>query len=195
MRPSKKDLLGRAKSLMNPLRKLTVDGRARRNPINQPEKVEAVRRYSTGPRPAWVGHSIPIPKPGPKLVTEPHKVKKLTHGDFVCEITVNRKSNPMLFHYVVTRKDSPEILEWGQTISVHAAIARAKASLKRGMMKVTCRARWLPRINRKINRKRGQHSALNRVPFTGRAYPSWSSEHSCKVGWVRRSTWPSLFVQ
>jgi hypothetical protein len=131
MRPSKKELLAKAKSLMSPLRKLTVDGRARRNPVTQPEKIEVLRRYATGPMPAWVRHSLPVPRPGPKLATQPNNVKKLTHGDFVCEITVNRTSNPVLFHYVVTRKDSPEIVEWGQTISVHAAIARAKASLKR----------------------------------------------------------------
>ena len=117
---------------MNPLRKMAVEQRSRRNPINQPEKIEAVRRYSTGPKPAWVGHSIPIRKAGPRLVSEANnKVKKLIHGDFVCEITVNRNSNPVLFHYVVTKKDSPEILEWGQTVSVHAAIARGKVALKR----------------------------------------------------------------
>ena len=52
-------------------------------------------------------------------------------GDYVAEITVNRKSVPPLFHYIVTKKDSPEILEWGQTVSVHAANARARVALKR----------------------------------------------------------------
>jgi hypothetical protein len=55
----------------------------------------------------------------------------MVHGDFIAEITVNGKSNPVLFHYVVTRKDAAAILEWGQTMSVHAAIARAKVALKR----------------------------------------------------------------
>jgi hypothetical protein len=131
MRPSKKELLIKAKSLMSPLRTLTVNERPRRNLLNQPEKVEALRRHSTGPKPAWEGHAVPIPKSGPKLVEHASDVKKMVNGDFIVEITVNRKSNPVLFHYVVTRKGAPAILEWGQTMSVHAAIARAKVALKR----------------------------------------------------------------
>ena len=74
---------------------------------------------------------MPVTKSGPQLVQDPNKVQRVTHGDYEAEITVNRKSHPVLFHYILTKKDSPAILEWGQTISVHAAVAKAKAALKR----------------------------------------------------------------
>ena len=132
MRPSRKDLLKRARSLMNPLRRLAMDGRPKRSPIVEPLKEsKAKHRLVTGPKPAWQAHSAPVAKSGPQLVQDPNKVQKLSHGDYEAEITVNRKSHPVVFHYILTKKDSPAILEWGQTISVHAAVAKAKAALKR----------------------------------------------------------------
>lgn len=117
---------------MNPLRRLALESRPKRSPIVAPPKESKVKhRLVTGPKPAWHGHSAPVSKPGPLLVQDPNKVQKLTHGDYEAAITVNRKSHPVLFHYILTKKDSPAILEWGQTISVHAAIAKANAALKR----------------------------------------------------------------
>lgn len=117
---------------MNPLRRLAMDGRPKRSPIvAAPKEAKLKRRLVIGPKPAWQAHSAPVAKPGPQLVQDPNKVQKLTHGDYEAAITVNRKSHPVLFHYILTKKDSPAILEWGQTISVHAAVAKAKAALKR----------------------------------------------------------------
>ena len=109
-----------------------MDGRPKRNPIVAPPKEPKVKhRQIIGPKPAWQAHAAPIAKAGPQLVQDPNKVQTLTHGDYEAEITVNRKSHPVLFHYILTKKDSPAILEWGQTISVHAAVAKARSALKR----------------------------------------------------------------
>jgi hypothetical protein len=109
-----------------------MESRPKRSPIVAPPKEPKLKhRLVTGPKPAWQPHSAPVSKPGPQLVQDPNKVHKLTHGDYEAAITVNRKSHPVLFHYILTKKDSPAILEWGQTISVHAALAKAKAALKR----------------------------------------------------------------
>ena len=133
MRPSKKDLLNRVRSIMNPLRRLALESRPKRSPLVAKPKPAAKKHHHTGPKPAWHSQPVPIPhaKSGPRLVPDPNKVQKLTQGDYEAAITVNRKSQPVLFHYVVTKKDSPEILEWGQTVSVHAAIGKAKVALKR----------------------------------------------------------------
>jgi hypothetical protein len=131
MRPSNKDLFKRARSFMNPLRRLALESRPKRSPIVAPPKESKKHRLFTGPKPAWQAHPAPVAKPGPQLVQDPNKVQKLTHGDYEAAITVNRKSHPVLFHYILTKKDSPAILEWGQTISVHAAVAKSKAALKR----------------------------------------------------------------
>ena len=132
MRPSNKDLLKRARSFMNPLRRLALESRSKRTPVVAPRKESKLKhRLVTGPKPPWHAHSVPVSKPGPQLVQDPNKVQKLTHGDYEAAITINRKSHPVLFHYILIKKDSPAILEWGQTISVHAAVAKAKAALKR----------------------------------------------------------------
>ena len=133
MRPSKKAIAQRVRSVMNPLRRLAMAGRPKRSPIVVPpaSKGTAKKHHPLGPKPAWHNHPVPIRKTGPQLVQDPHKVQKIANGDFEAEITVNRKTHPVLFHYIVTKKDSPAILEWGQTVSVHAAIAKAKAAVKR----------------------------------------------------------------
>jgi len=118
---------------MNPLRRLAIEGRPKRSPIvDAPAKKRPSKKHHPlGPKPAWANHPVPIRKTGPQLVQDPHKVQKIANGDYEAEITVNRRSHPVLFHYLVTKKDSPAILEWGQTISVHAAVAKAKAAVKR----------------------------------------------------------------
>lgn len=116
---------------MSPLRKLAMEERPKRNPIHVPEKQVKAKRLVTGPRAAWVKPRIPVPKTGPRLVQDANKVHKIVQGDYVAEVTVNRNSTPELFHYLVVKKDSPAILEWGQTISVHAAVHKAKLTLKR----------------------------------------------------------------
>lgn len=132
MPSSRKALLNKVHSFMNPLRRLALDSRPKRNLLVTKPKPDAKKKHPVvGPKPAWHPHPVPVGRPGPSLVLDPNKVKKLTQGDYVAEITVNRKSAPVLFHYLVVKKDSPEILEWGQTVSVHAAIAKAKSALRR----------------------------------------------------------------
>lgn len=131
MRIHKKDLLSKAVRFVNPLRKLAMDGLLKRNPIVAPPKESKPKpRVTTGPKPAWLGTTLPIAK-GPRLVTDSNKVRKLVQGDYIAEVSFSRNSTPQLFHYLVVKKDSPEILEWGQAISVHAAVAKAKSALQR----------------------------------------------------------------
>ena len=63
----------------------------------------------------------------PKLVKLPKAEAKtlvkrtLTIGDFLAELYVDTKSNPPLYHYIVTRKDSADIIAWGQEASAEIA--------------------------------------------------------------------------
>jgi hypothetical protein len=130
---ARKSVLNKIRQVMNPLRRMALESRPKRNPILTKPKGTAKKHHPVGPKPAWQNHPVPISKSGPQLVHDPKKVQRIMHGDYEAEITVNRKSHPVLFHYLVTKKDSPEILEWGQTVSVHAAISKAKSALKRLM--------------------------------------------------------------
>jgi hypothetical protein len=49
----------------------------------------------------------------------------LQRGGFTAELYLDRKSSPPIYHYVVTRKDSAEIIAWGQVLSKAEAEAQA----------------------------------------------------------------------
>jgi hypothetical protein len=138
----KKDLLERlrvasttGKLLGSPLRRLTIANRTQRDePIRR--KVEgkngqSAKHLRTGPRPAWHRPLVPIRRPGQSDAIKVNNVRRITQGDFIAEITVNRETKPQLFHYVITRKGHAEILEWGQAVSVYAAESRARIALRR----------------------------------------------------------------
>lgn len=128
---ARKTVVNKIRQVMNPLRRMALESRPKRNPILAEPKGTAKKHHPVGPKPAWQNHPVPMPKPRPQLVNDPNQVQRISQGDYEAEITVNRKSHPVLFHYLVTKKDSPEILEWGQTVSVHAALSKAKSALKR----------------------------------------------------------------
>lgn len=48
----------------------------------------------------------------------------------VADIVSNESVTPPVFHFIVTRKDSPEIIYWGQASSHDEAIEGASAMLK-----------------------------------------------------------------
>jgi len=61
--------------------------------------------------------------------------KKLTEiiiGGFAAHLYVNRRVNPPVYHYIVSRSrlDEPETLDWGQTDSLQAAEREARKCLK-----------------------------------------------------------------
>ena len=60
---------------------------------------------------------IEFPKAKAKSLTK----RTLAVGDYLAELYVDTRSAPPLYHYIVTRKDSAEILGWGQERSVEAA--------------------------------------------------------------------------
>jgi hypothetical protein len=60
---------------------------------------------------------IEFPKAKAKSLTK----RTLAVGDYLAELYVDARSVPPLYHYIVTRKDSAEILGWGQERSVEAA--------------------------------------------------------------------------
>ena len=41
----------------------------------------------------------------------------LGHGVYSAELFFDPKTDPPIYHYIVTRKDSAEILAWGQALS------------------------------------------------------------------------------
>lgn len=133
MRRPNRELIGKLKTLIHPLRRITEQERTRRNALVDPPQERAVtkRKSKLGPKPAWSEQRNRTARRGPQLVTDPGKVRRIVHGDYVAEIAVNRKTDPVLFHYLITKKDSPTILDWGQTVSVHAAEGRARVALKR----------------------------------------------------------------
>lgn len=119
----------------SPLRRLTILARTHRE--EPPRKKvegrngEAAKHLRSGPRPAWHKPAVPIRRAIRNDVVHGKDVRRITQGEFVAEITVNRESKPQLFHYVITRKGSPEFLEWGQAVSVYAAESRARIALRR----------------------------------------------------------------
>jgi len=55
--------------------------------------------------------------------------KRLEDGDFVADIIGDLRTEPHVYHYLVTRKGSREILTWMQEISLDAALDGAERSL------------------------------------------------------------------
>jgi hypothetical protein len=51
-----------------------------------------------------------IPKAEAKTLVK----RTLALGDFLAELYVDNKSDPPLYHYIITRKDSADIIAWGQ---------------------------------------------------------------------------------
>src|SRR5690348_7840324 len=118
----KQDLLARlrvtsktGKLVGSPLRRLTIESRTQRDEPTR-KNVEGnngqpAKHLRTGPRPAWHRPLVPIRRAIRNDVVHGKDVRRITQGEFVAEITVNRESKPQLFHYVITRKGSPEFLE------------------------------------------------------------------------------------
>jgi hypothetical protein len=48
------------------------------------------------------------------------------YGDFVAEFFTDKKSDPPLYHYIITRVGQREILTWGQELSEAGAHASAR---------------------------------------------------------------------
>jgi hypothetical protein len=47
--------------------------------------------------------------------------KTLAIGEYLAEMYVDSRSTPAVYHYIVTRKDSAEIISWGQEFSAETA--------------------------------------------------------------------------
>jgi hypothetical protein len=56
--------------------------------------------------------------------------RTLTSRTHTADIIANETANPPIFHFIVTGKDSPEIIYWGQTQDLNEAIDAAQAMLK-----------------------------------------------------------------
>ena len=130
-----RDLRKTDKAIGSPLRRLTILARTHREEP-QRKKVEgrngeAAKHLRSGPRPAWHKPVVPIRRAIRSDVVHDKNVRRITQGEFIADITVNRETKPQLFHYVITRKGRAEILEWGQAVSVYAAESRARIALRR----------------------------------------------------------------
>ena len=66
---------------------------------------------------------LEIPRTGARRVTGR---KTLESGGFLAEIYENDQADPTVYHYVVTRKGSAEILGWGQERFAEAAEREAR---------------------------------------------------------------------
>lgn len=56
--------------------------------------------------------------------------KQLSHNGYVADFFVNAKYDPPVYHYIITSKESPEIVSWGQERSMDAAEAEALRCMK-----------------------------------------------------------------
>ena len=56
-----------------------------------------------------------------------HTLASRTH---VADIVCNDKADPAVFHFIITRKDSAEIIYWGQAGDYEEAMEAAQAMLK-----------------------------------------------------------------
>lgn len=58
-----------------------------------------------------------------------HNNTRLTLGDFIADVIIDRHGDAPVYHYIVQRIGSAEVLDWGQEYSFEAAEERAKAVL------------------------------------------------------------------
>ena len=54
-----------------------------------------------------------LPKSGGQTLVK----RTLTVGDYLAELYADSRTNPPLYHYIVTPKDSADIVAWGQETS------------------------------------------------------------------------------
>ncbi|MCU1287427.1 MAG: hypothetical protein JWO13_3777 [Acidobacteriales bacterium] len=47
--------------------------------------------------------------------------RTLSAGNHLAELYSDRRTNPPLYHYIVTQKDSADIIAWGQTATAAEA--------------------------------------------------------------------------
>lgn len=58
-----------------------------------------------------------------------HNNTRLTLGDFIADVIIDRQGDAPIYHYIVQRIGSAEVLDWGQEHTFEAAEDRAKAVL------------------------------------------------------------------
>lgn len=61
------------------------------------------------------------------MVSSNHSTITLRSGAFLADIVTDRVRPGEAFHYVVQRRDQPEVLSWGQEDTIDAAIATSEA--------------------------------------------------------------------
>lgn len=55
-----------------------------------------------------------------------HNNTRLTLGDFIADVIVDRKADLPVYHYIVQRIGSADVLDWGQEPTFEAAEEHAK---------------------------------------------------------------------
>jgi hypothetical protein len=56
--------------------------------------------------------------------------KQLKHGRFIADLFVNRELDPPMYHYIITADGDPEIVSWGQAVSMATAEREALRSMQ-----------------------------------------------------------------
>jgi hypothetical protein len=75
-----------------------------------------------------------VPMPDPNAASEVSNViryERLQHGPFFADFRRDKRLDPEVYHCVIQREGTTDILRWSQHRSLNAAIRTARAELKR----------------------------------------------------------------
>ncbi len=53
-------------------------------------------------------------------------VETLQDGPYMADLFANEQVQPAIYHYIITRRGSSEILDWGQTFSMESSRTAAE---------------------------------------------------------------------
>jgi hypothetical protein len=71
-------------------------------------------------------HEIHLVSDADKLAArEPNSNNRLQIGDYIADILVDKRSYPVVVHWIVQRRGNPEILQWGHEDDFEAASREA----------------------------------------------------------------------
>jgi hypothetical protein len=75
-----------------------------------------------------------LPMPDPNAASEVSNViryERLQHGPFFADFRRDKRLDPEVYHCVIQREGTTDILRWTQHRSLNAAVRTARAELKR----------------------------------------------------------------
>jgi hypothetical protein len=74
---------------------------------------------------------LPMPDPnGESEVSNVIRYERLQHGPFFADFRRDKRLNPEVYHCVIQREGTNDILRWSQHRTLSAAIRSARAELK-----------------------------------------------------------------